>query len=275
MLPGLSLAQGCISVFSENGEKFYLLLNGEKQNPGPQKNVRVDGLLSESYYAKIIFENESRHGISQLVVNALSNSGKYQETTYEIVKSNDGSLKLKNVGVKPIPESYTPTGGVYSTHYGQASRDNTDQPDPAPVPQNAGGNGRASISIIPQGNSSETTTTASFSAPPEPSEPLPPAPCNYPMDVNTFKIAKTTVSQASFEDTKLSTAEALLGANCITSDQVAEICKLFGFEDSKLKFAKYAYPKTTDRENYTKVINSMSFEASKNELKKFIASGGK
>jgi len=62
----------------------------------------------------------------------------------------------------------------------------------------------------------------------------------------SFKSAKETVAKASFEDTKLSTAKTILASNCFNTDQVIQICKLFGFEASKLDFAKYAYARTTD-----------------------------
>lgn len=44
-------------VFSENGDKFTLLLNGEKKNETPQVNVKVGGLVGEFYQARIDFED--------------------------------------------------------------------------------------------------------------------------------------------------------------------------------------------------------------------------
>ena len=91
------------------------------------------------------------------------------------------------------------------------------------------------------------------------------------MDHNRFSEAKKTITQANFEDTKLSTAQAILSSNCFSTDQVAQICHLFGFESTKLEFAKYAYDKTTDKYNYFKVGNVFDFEFSKEELNKFIS----
>jgi hypothetical protein len=60
-----------------------------------------------------------------------------------------------------------------------------------------------------------------------------------------------------------------VSANCVTSDQVVAICNLFGFEASKLDFAKYAYDHTIDRRNYFKVNNVFGFSSSKEELSEY------
>jgi hypothetical protein len=95
--------------------------------------------------------------------------------------------------------------------------------------------------------------------------------CTYPMDFGSFNSAKESIKKASFEETKLSTAKTILGANCVSTDQVVAICKLFSYEASKLEFAKFAYGKTTDRNNYFKVGDVFSFDASKTELNEYIS----
>lgn len=52
-------------VFSENGEKFTLILNGEKQNETPQTNVKVNGLVGEFFQARIDFEDPSLPDFTQ------------------------------------------------------------------------------------------------------------------------------------------------------------------------------------------------------------------
>ncbi len=53
-----SIAQTASAViFTEAGEKFTLLLNGEKQNASPQANVKLSGLTSEFYQARVDFED--------------------------------------------------------------------------------------------------------------------------------------------------------------------------------------------------------------------------
>jgi hypothetical protein len=99
--------------------------------------------------------------------------------------------------------------------------------------------------------------------------------CAIPMTENDFREAKRTIGNSSFEDTKFNTAKTIFGQNCLTVTQVTEICGMFSFEETKLKFAKFAYSKTYDKGNYFKVGNIFTFDASRNELDNFIQNGGR
>ena len=47
-----------VTVFSQDGEKFWVIMNGVKQNETPMTNVKVTGLSSPNYRLKIIFDDE-------------------------------------------------------------------------------------------------------------------------------------------------------------------------------------------------------------------------
>ncbi len=98
--------------------------------------------------------------------------------------------------------------------------------------------------------------------------------CRKPMSQTAFSGAKQTIEDASFDETKLETAKTISSTNCMTTDQVIEICRLFSFEKTKLDFAKYAYSHAYDKNNYFKVGTVFSFDASKTELNTFIQSQG-
>jgi hypothetical protein len=61
-------------------------------------------------------------------------------------------------------------------------------------------------------------------------------------------------------------------ANCLTSAQIKEVCELFGFEETKLTFAKHAYDYCTDKGNYYVVNDVFGFSSSSEELEKYISS---
>ena len=107
-------------------------------------------------------------------------------------------------------------------------------------------------------------------APPPPPVPVGPV----PMDDASFQSAKQSIANNSFDDTKLSTAKMITNTNYFTCDQVMQICGLFSFEDSKLNFAKYAYKKTVDNNNYFRVNDVFTFDASKQALNDFVSRGG-
>ena len=58
----LSQNNNNLIVFSETGDRFYLVLNGLKYNQTPETNVKVTSLTATNYKAKIIFDNEHLKG---------------------------------------------------------------------------------------------------------------------------------------------------------------------------------------------------------------------
>jgi hypothetical protein len=94
--------------------------------------------------------------------------------------------------------------------------------------------------------------------------------CDWPMSDPEFTEAKKSIEGKSFEDTKMTLAKQVGSGRCFTVDQVKGLMDLFGFEDSKLDFAKYAYERTYDIDNYYRVNDAFSFESSVDELNEYI-----
>ncbi len=316
LAPLAGFSQGCITIFSEDGDRFQLYLNSVPQNPTPQANVRVDGLMNDYYSARIVFEDKSKPEIKKNLYVKDAGTNALMEMTYKVKKAKDGEMKLRFFGATPMPVSYTPTPDMFYVHFGQAAAPapsmggqtttttttttmNTTSPDAANINVNAGGvnvnlnvqdptnGGMGGVNMnvnmngapMMSGNvtTSQTTTRTTTTTSQSYDEPAP-APvaaqgggCGYPMSMTDFAEAKKTIGAASFEDTKLSTAKTIISSNCLSTDQVIQICKMFSYEASKLDFAKTAYGRTTDRGNYFKVANIFSFDASKTELNEFIS----
>ena len=94
--------------------------------------------------------------------------------------------------------------------------------------------------------------------------------CAWPMSGTEFADAKKSIESKGFEETKMTMAKQVGSDRCFTVDQVKGIMGLFGFEDSKLDFAKYAYERTFDIDNYYKVNDAFSFESSVDDLNNYI-----
>ena len=296
-MPLFSLAQGSsLTIFSEDGDKFILYLNGVQQNNVSQTNLRLDGLTQPHYKAKIVFDDKAKGNVDKNIQVVDPATSAPADIVYKI-KNKDGEMKLRYYSAQPVQPNYVPPADVHVVHYGQPDVVTTTTQTTVTTTGGNTGNGGVSFGLngggvninvnvpdpgmnggVTQTTTTTTTTSSSSSAysQQEPvAQPVQPAGCQYPMDWNSFKSAKQTVEKATFEDTKLSSAKAILASNCFSCDQVAQICQLFGFEDTKLKFAKFAYPKTTDQGNYFKVANVFTFDASKEELNNFIANGGR
>lgn len=107
-------------------------------------------------------------------------------------------------------------------------------------------------------------------------EPLPyyePSPYPYynkPMGPVAFRQLIDVIDDATFDSNKLQIAEQATQRNYFTARQIATITELFGFESSRVKFAKTAYHSCIDEENYFLVYKAFNFSSSIDELTQFI-----
>jgi hypothetical protein len=85
-----------------------------------------------------------------------------------------------------------------------------------------------------------------------------------------FNSLRASVKSKSFEDSKLTTAKQALKSNCLNTRQIKDIMQTFSFEASKLDFAKIAYSRCTDQNNYFSINDMFTFESSIDELNDYI-----
>jgi hypothetical protein len=224
-----------LSIFSENGDQFFLVLNGVNQNNVPTTKIRVEGLPQYGNDVEILFADRRTQAIRKRVTIADPVDGKAVNMTLKLVRGRDGFPRLKFHKCSEVDRNYRAPEDEYCMTYGQPRRTTT---------------------------TTYTTTTRTDRGP-------------RAMDGRTFDEAKRSISNSSFDDTKLSTAKTILANNFVTTNQVIEICNLFSFEDRKLAFAKYAYSRTVDPGNYFMVGNAFTFDSNKRALNEFISSNGR
>lgn len=85
-----------------------------------------------------------------------------------------------------------------------------------------------------------------------------------------FAAAKAEIDREAFDNSKLEKAKAITKGVSLTAQQIAELCSLFTFDNSKLEYAKFAYDSCLDKSNYFKVGSTMTFSTNRQELDKFI-----
>jgi hypothetical protein len=224
-----------LSVFSENGEQFFLMLNGISQNNTPVSKIRIEGLPQYGNDIRIMFPDGRTPEISKRVNITDPVDGREVNMTLKIVRDRDGYAKLKFQKCSEIDHYYRPEQDEYVMNYGQPQQANISS-------------GRSYGMQAGQGNVVMQPASTGPVA----------------MDPQTFHDAKQSIANASFEDTKLSTAKTILAANYVSTDQVVEICRLFSFENSKLDF-----------NNYYKVGSVFDFDSNKQALNDFISRGGR
>ena len=114
------------------------------------------------------------------------------------------------------------------------------------------------------------TTTVNSTAVVEP--PRQPVGCAnaYAMSSSDFSNALATIKKQGFSDTQLKTAKQVASSNCLSVSQIPQICQIFGFEETKLDFAKFAYDRCTEPRNYFNVNNVFGFSSSSDELNDYV-----
>ena len=289
---------GHLTIFSEDGDKFQLVLNGELQNDTPQTNLRIEDLNQPYYNAKILFADKSLLEISKNNLLIADADGTFQDVTYKIKrdKNKSGKMKLNFFSMIPVRQGYMAPSNVYVVHYGQPRdvvvqnpRGGTNQTTTTTTTQTGGTNIGVGVNVggINMGVSindnmggevvTQTTTTHSSSSNYSENNNYEnqnntPRGCGgrYAMAAKDFTNALNTIKNQGFDETKLKIAKQVASANCMNVNQISQIAKLFGFEETKLDFAKYAYDYCVDPKNYFNLNSIFGFSSSVDDLTDYI-----
>lgn len=286
-------------VFAPEGEQFYLIINGIRQNEEPQTNVKVEGITGSAVKAKVIFADTK---LGEVNKNMYFDPAEPIEITYQIKYiDKKGEYAVRIFGQVPIAQApptpattqvvvlnTTPMPPISAT---TTVRTTTTQVTPAgeSINMNVGVNGvgmnvNVNLNDGTGGNVvyEETTTVTTTTGTPQPADVdryvMPgyngPVGCNWPMSDGDFRSAAQSISSKTFEGDKTKVAKQIFNTNCMTSSQVKQVLDLFTYEASKLEFAKYAYGRTFDIGNYYKVNDAFTYSSSIDELDEFINGGG-
>jgi hypothetical protein len=285
-------------IFSEQGEPFYLILNGVKQNVDPETNILVTDLPGNTYKAKIIFEDSN---IPDLDKNIFFQNFGF-EHTFNIKQNRKGKYVMRYMGQVLIPQTFIDvpqqTVIVFGSPQIATTTTTTTTSSTTTVGHNNSGvsmgvnvndpNSGVSVNMNvntgsinnPNVQISETTTTTSTISTTGVNTQATqavyvqgyngPIGCEIPMTPRDFQNAKRVIASKDFDESKLMIAKQIIDTNCMTSAQVRELLFLFDFEDTKLEFAKYCYGFTYDIGNYFEVNDAFDFESSIEELDEFI-----
>jgi len=306
-----AFSQGVINdlvVFCNDGQKFVLIMNGQKYNETPSTNVKVTGLVLKKYEVRVIFDSRkikdlnttltffntgkecvfglNRHGkkysmdyISSTDIPGFANpmsTNTTNTTTSTQVNTNNNSTS--NSTYHPTYTNTTNTNtGTYSTN--STSNSNSSGINVHAGAINIGLNENGKINIgTKEGNVNVNAKNPSGSVTvgqgPN-SVTLNKAAkvgCNGPMNTLQFEGIKGKISSQTSESSKLIAAKSLLESNCYTTTQVKEVMKMFTDDSTKLDYAKNAYLHTNDLNNYKELKEEFKKEENKDEFLKYVKS---
>lgn len=280
------VATGNLTIFSEDGDLFYLILNGEKQNDIPQTNLRIEDLNQPYYNAKIVFEDKSLIEITKNNLAITDMDDQYQDVIYKIKrdKNNKNKLKLNFFSEGPVDRRYVAPKNIYVIHYGvpepvmavtQTTTTTTVGSGGMGVGMNVGGVSMNVHINEPAGMYTETTTTTVSQSNHHNGgnhNPVPTRGCDnkQAMSLSDFNSALASVKKQNFDDTKLKVAKQIVQANCLDVNQIKQLANTINFEATKLDFAKFSYEYCTEKNKYFKLNDLFSFSSNVDELTEYI-----
>lgn len=304
---GLFAQTSDIVVFSDAGEKFTLSIDGDVKNATPATRVVATGIKNETPMLAVNFADTDIPPIKQ---NGWMEHGQEYTLRITTNKKGVRVLRLQGqaplgtaaTSDRPSPNNFTADDPAVEVAPTTTSGTDIKVASNPPVRTsttitttegttgqgvnvNVGANGMSMNVNVNDGmggtstTTTTTTTTHSHSSRvitedpitmPVEEAPVATAGCMRAMDPADFQDAKKSIADKGFEETKLTLAKQIGGSNCFNSAQVKELMGIFGFEDSKLDFAKFAYDHVVDVNNYYKVNDAFGFSSSVDELNKYI-----
>ena len=295
LLSSISFAQtgpyGHLTIFSEDGDKFTLILNGEQINDTPQTNLRVEELNQPYYNAKIKFADNTLADITKNNLMLTDVDGVFADVTYKIKrdKNNKTKMKLNYFSSIPVRPDFIPPSNVHVIHYGQPDtvvvqqQGGISQTTTTTTTQTGGVNVGVGVNVgginmgvtindpdaqvVTHTTTTQTTTSGGHYESAPVREGCGGRSCMSP---GNFSAALATIKKQSFEETQLKTAKQVITANCLNVDQIIQIANTFSFEENKLDFAKFAYDYCTEQKNYFKLNSIFNFSSNVDELSGYV-----
>lgn len=211
-----------LSIFSENGEQFFLVLNGINQNNQPTSKIRVEGLPQYGNEIEILFTDRRTPALRKKITISDPVDGRAVNMTLKLVRNRDGYPKLKFHKCTEVERNYRAPQDEYCMSYGQPrqvyNRDNTPPPPPAgPMPMDNRNFDDAKRTIA---NSSFDATRLSTAKTILSS--------NYLTTNQVMEICKLF----SFEDTKLDFAEYAY-SKTVDQNNYFKVGTIFHFDSNK------------------------------------------
>lgn len=300
LIQGIVAQNNNLVVYSQEGLKFTIILNGIRQNPQPETNVKVTSLNAPNYQAKIIFANNMADINQNVYLTNGAETTTNTEYSYSIVNVK-GKYKLRFKSAAPIssvvetntPQQtiivYTPVA-VSNTTTTTTTTINSGNSDSENIGVNMNGTG-INININSTAPNTNSTSTTSYSTSTTTTTGVGNSNnsdlgnnnyvmpgysgvygCHHPMSSVDFESAKQSIKSKGFDESRLILAKQIIGSNCLLCSQIKELMGLMSFEETKLELAKFSWHHNLDKGNYYKLNDAFSFESSIEELNNYTQS---
>ena len=265
-----------LNIFSDKGERFWVILTGVKQNAQAAQSVKIPQLKGNFWKVRIVFENQNIPELTKSVGIAPDTDN--EEHTYQIKQNNKGKYVMRIFSIAPIS---TDNAQSNPTTPPPPVRNEVNNPSDNGNNTTTGGNG-FSLKVdekgldfkISGGNKSDGYIPNNNSTPPNNHTVYTPSSnngnCYSPMHGTDFSRALEAVNNNSFENSKLEAAKAFTSHNCLSVAQIRQVMDSFNFEDSKYAYATHAYNHCYNPSNYYELNDAFTFSMTKDKFNKFL-----
>jgi hypothetical protein len=272
-------------VFCNDGERFTLILNGQRYNETPATTVKATSLNLKTYQVRIIFENKKKKDLNTNVyfyktnkecVFGLNNKGKNKYTMDYV---SDKDIIEVPVEEKPVTSNntyQTNSTPVYTPTTTSPTKENNSLAVSTPlgkigVNENGGvslGGNLGNVNLNKNDKSGNLSIGKGTDA--IVLHKVAKAGCSSPMTPLDFEALQKKIAKQTTDTTNLETAKALLDGSCLKTSQVKEVMQTLKHDETKLDYAKHAYSHTSDLNNYYQLKSELVADSKKEELQKFI-----
>ncbi|WP_375561932.1 DUF4476 domain-containing protein [Bernardetia sp. OM2101] len=94
--------------------------------------------------------------------------------------------------------------------------------------------------------------------------------CTSSLNPDRFENIKAVIEDEFIDKNKLKLAKQLINNECLTAYQVANIMELMTMDKYKVEFAKFAFGRTIDKDNFRTVKETLSFSSSKKQIESLL-----
>lgn len=232
--------QGGFTIFTEAGEKFWLIVNGSKINENPAAKVVLDKCNEDGAKVKILFADSKLKPIDDKLTVFSFMTGEVYKNTYVIKKKKDKySIKM-----------------VTTTVIGRRFKDENN-------------NGKNDY-IEEEENFKAGTKTNTTSS--ENSTTIQTLNCTTTMPDADFQEALAQLKSASMDRSFTKVASNIMNNNCVSLNQAKNIIACASFDDDKLQLAQIVYTNCTEKNKYYLLNDQFTFPSTKEKFNSFLLS---
>ncbi|MGB0403471.1 MAG: DUF4476 domain-containing protein [Salibacteraceae bacterium] len=247
------IAQTALEIYSADKKRFYLFVDGLKENESPKNKVRIKNLPEGPHHIKIIFENRELNNPQTRLQLDRTKDYLYEIKLYtnldrkwydlnliEIKEWSDKEIKKKaplvTLSEEELRLAASKTDSLLEANV------------PAPIIE------KPKDTILIKSDTAKSIIDLNTLN------------CSKPMHPKGYSLLVKKLSVNGDDKLKLAESKKLLRSNCLTSIQIMELMQIFEFEVSRIELATFAFEYCFDPVNYQFVEDAFEFDSSIKEL---------